>query len=105
MQPRHIDREISAPHATADRRLQPAPGVEAAPAGSWGLLLRTTHDRCVSLRGMGVRVWTLLERGASLRTIRRLLRREFGLPSALVETELSELLGRLERGGFIERAA
>ena len=67
-------------------------------------MLRTPHDRCVSLRGMGARVWTLLDRGASLRTMRTLLRREYGIPPALADTELCELLGRLERGGFIERA-
>jgi hypothetical protein len=53
---------------------------------------------------MGARVWTLLDRGASLRTMRTLLRREYGIPPALADTELCELLGRLERGGFIERA-
>jgi hypothetical protein len=48
-------------------------------------------------------VWTLLDRGASLRTLRQLLRREYGMPSVLAEAELSELLGRLEHAGFIER--
>ena len=66
-------------------------------------MLRAPHGRCVSLRGMGARVWTLLDRGASLRTIRTLLRREYGIPPALGDTELRELLDQLERGGFIER--
>jgi hypothetical protein len=51
---------------------------------------------------MGARVWTLLDRGASFRTIRELLRREYGIPFAFAETELSAILERLERGGFIE---
>jgi hypothetical protein len=52
---------------------------------------------------MGARVWVLLDRGASARTIRDLLRREYGMPLTLAEAELPALLGRLERGGFIER--
>jgi len=67
-------------------------------------MLRTPDDRCVSLRGMSARVWTLLDLGASLRTMRTLLRREYGIPPALADTELCELLRRLERGSFIERA-
>jgi hypothetical protein len=47
-------------------------------------------------------VWTLLDRGASGRTIRELLRREYGMPSTLARAELPALLERLERGGFIE---
>ena len=99
-----IHRGISARHAAAGRAFRPSPGVEAAPAGGSELVLRTPHDRCVSLRGMGARVWTLLDRGASLRTMRTLLRREYGIPPALADTELRELLRRLEGGGFIERA-
>jgi hypothetical protein len=98
-----MHRRVSAPRTAVGRAFRPAPGVEAVPAGGSGLVLRTPHDRCVSLRGMGARAWTLLDRGASLRTMRLLLRREYGIPLALADTELGELLGRLERGGFIER--
>jgi hypothetical protein len=52
---------------------------------------------------VAARVWTLLDRGASLSTIRQLLQREYGMPSLVAEAELSELLRLLERAGLIER--
>jgi hypothetical protein len=43
-----------------------------------------------------------LERGASLRTIGSLLRREYGLPAGQLETELVAILKQLLDTGLIE---
>jgi hypothetical protein len=65
-------------------------------------VVREPHGKCVSVRGAAARLWTLLDRGASLRTIGNLLRREYGLPPGLLETELAAILKQLLDVGLIK---
>src|SRR5882724_9248090 len=80
---------------------RPVQGVRTAPFDS-GLILRAPSGRCVWLHERASRSWRLLERGASLRTIRRLIRQEYGIPPAWIESELLSLLQVLLRAGVIE---
>jgi hypothetical protein len=68
-------------------------------------MLRKHDGRFVSLRGTPALMWTLLERGASIRTIRKLLLSEYGVPTAWIETELAAIIEQLVRTGLIEQTA
>lgn len=103
MRTSHVRSRFLPPRSPVGSAFRPVRGVEAAPAGGSEVVLRAPHGRCVSLAAVAARVWTLLDCGASLRTIRQLLRREYGMPSLVAEAELSELLRLLERAGLIER--
>jgi hypothetical protein len=96
---------VPRPRSIIDQSFRPARGVKAAPAGGSGLLLYAPGGRCVSLNGSGSRFWTLLERGASLRTIQSRMHEEYGAPDAWLESELPSLLEALMSAGLIERIA
>jgi hypothetical protein len=87
------------------RAFRPSRGVTVVPTGGSGVILRSPGGECASLNGMAGRVWTLLERGASLRTIHRLIQQEYGAPWRWLEQELPSVLETLVRGGFLERTA
>jgi hypothetical protein len=87
-----------------NQAIRPIQGVSTAPVGS-GLILRAPGGHCVSLHERASRSWRLLERGASLRTIHRLMRQEYGVPPAWIDNELLLLLQALVRAGAIEQFA
>ena len=101
---RRVHSRIS-PRSVFDQAFCPAPGVSTAPAGDSGLILRAPSGQCVSLNCQASRVWALLERGTSLRTVQSLLWQEYGTPSAWLENELPSLLQVLVGRGFLERTA
>ena len=102
---RQLESAGSAPRSVFEHAFRPSPGVTTAPTGRSGIILRSPDGRCVSLNEGASRVWTLLERGASLRTIHSLIRQEYGPPSAWLDQDLRSLLHALLHGGFLERAA
>lgn len=94
---------ISPARPVLQRLFRPIPGLSTVPAGGAGLLLRAPGGHCVSLGAVASRVWMLLERGASLRTIRGVMLREYGVPPGWLEAELGPLLESLVRAGILER--
>jgi len=96
---------LSLLHSVFARGYRPTRGVSVTPAGGSALVLRSASGRYVSLQGEAGRAWTLLERGASLQTIHRLMRREYRATSACIEEELLSLVQVLDRAGLIERTA
>ncbi len=94
---------VSRPPSLVDHAFRPRPAVCVVPSGESGLMLRSPEGKCLSLRGAAGRLWILLERGASPRTIRGLLQREYGMPSSRLDAELVAMLEQLLVAGVIER--
>jgi Coenzyme PQQ synthesis protein D (PqqD) len=68
------------------------------------LLHRADHLR-YSLNGFATRIWALLAKGASRRTIVARLRQEVGAPAGWLEIETAQVVERLLAAGLIERRA
>lgn len=71
--------------------------------GSSGVMLSLGNTRSVWLDGMAGRLWTLLERGSSLRTACARLRREYGIPVDWLQRDLPAVLRRLTDAGVLVR--
>lgn len=67
------------------------------------VLIHRADCRRYSLNGVARRIWTLLSRGASRRTIVARLRQEVGAPGDWLEIEIARVLERLLTAGLIER--
>lgn len=84
-------------------RFRVSTGVEAAWFGAKTVLVGRRPGRFYSLTGLATRIWALLAKGASERTILIQLRREVGAPAAQLELETAGVLRRLLEAGVIER--
>jgi hypothetical protein len=69
------------------------------------VLVHRAHHLCYSLNGFATRIWVLLAKGASRRTIVARLRQEVGAPADWLDIETMQLVERLLAAGLIERRA
>lgn len=67
------------------------------------VLVHPGSCRRYSLNGLATRIWALLTKGASGRTMVALLGQEVGAPAASLEIEIAQVLERLLARGLIER--
>ena len=83
-------------------RYRAAFGVEVTWCEGQTILIHRADRSSYRLNGLAARIWTLVGKGASPRTIVVGLRREVGAPSSLIENETARVLERLLAAGLIE---
>ena len=82
-------------------RFRAVPGIELLVYGNQSILVH--HSSCYTLSGVAPRIWALLERGASPRTIVSLLHQEVGAPTGQLASETTATVHRLLSAGLLER--
>jgi hypothetical protein len=81
------------------------PEIEVTWCGTQLVLLSRADHLCYSLNGLATRIWSLLAKGASRRTIVARLRQEVGAPADWLEFETAQVVERLLAAGLIELRA
>jgi len=86
------------------KRLVPHPDVVARRLDDALILVNLGTSRIFSLNGTGTRVWELLEAGSSVDEVERRLEDEYEVEKGLIEQEVTDLVGHLEREGLMTEA-
>ena len=69
------------------------------------VLLDLASGTYFGLNDVGVRVWELIETGATIGAMRKVLVEEFEVEETTLATDLTALLGDLEKRGLVRRAS